>query len=130
MIDGLMASRRFSFTVSQAARLAAAARASVVVTARPLFIRKLISVVVVEGSEVEVQTELENRRLRERLEFGRCVVAARRRIVAFRIAAAIVRPLLDVAGREYEGRVVGAGVTHQSMRQLERHRSLAPLHEG
>ncbi len=82
-----------------------------------------------EGSEVEVQAELENRRLRERLELVRRVAATRCRVVAFRIAAAVVRPLLEVAGREHEAAAVRTRVREQRLRDLERHGGFAPLHE-
>src|SRR5436309_16074735 len=103
MMDGLTASSRFVLTVSQPASPAAAPKAAAVNATRPRFIKSLI-IVWSELLEAEVETELEHRGLRERLELARGIATARRREIALGIGSAVVRPELDVARREHEAR--------------------------
>src|SRR4029078_621376 len=77
MMLGLTASSRFVLTVSQAVRTEAPM--SGVAPARPFFSRNLMR----SGlrSEAKVDSELEQRRLRERLELAGRIATARRREV-------------------------------------------------
>src|SRR5207302_326965 len=85
--------------------------------------------VVVEGSEAKVQTEEEVRRLSERLELGRRVVATRCRVVALWIRAAVLRVQTEIASREHEARVARARPCRPRLGQRQRRRHLAPFHE-
>ena len=85
---------------------------------------------VVEGSEAEVQAELENRRRGERLEFARRVAAPGGREVALRIAAAI-RSSTSCRLRAENTRLAlrARSAAVDLSRQFQRRRELAPLHE-
>src|SRR5689334_15182780 len=82
-----------------------------------------------EGLEAEIESELEECRRSECLEFSRCVVAASDGVVALRIAAPIVRPQLEVSGREDEARVARARLRGDALRDIERYRRFTPFHE-
>src|SRR5215216_1263560 len=84
----------------------------------------------IEGSEAEVEAELENRRRRKCLEFAWRIAATRRREVALGIGSAIRGPQVKVAAREHHAGVTRAKSRHEALGQLERCRQLAPLHKG
>src|SRR5262245_6569132 len=100
MTSGSTASNRLLFTSSHA--ISPAATKSATAATRPPFNRILI---IVGGLEAKVESELEQRRRRERLELARRVVAARDGEIALWVAATVVRPELDVARGEHQAGV-------------------------